>query len=295
VVVHLAQNCLEGPVLRVQLSLIQRLHELALFLRLVMEKEVDNERQQGQASAGAGLDAVKKACTKCQRVYGSDGFYPGKCRFNLMSTCKVCTREKNNRLRKHALPVLKPDVTEKRCSRCAEMKPASSFFKSRGRASGLRSDCKDCEGAALRERKEKKRLNAEQPDKKTSGKPASVDHKKSSGVTADGKSYKRKKDKERGDRRLLCNLCKVRKESEEFVPRSSSKSALLVCISCSEKLEDQVKAVEISVENKTCFTCKKGCPASFFAISQHTADGLGVVCRDCRQDGKGLTMQRSKV
>lgn len=198
-----------------------------------------------QQTPQAGLDpsSVAKKCTKCGIVKGRDGFYPGQCRFNLMSTCKECTKAKNNRLRKQALPVLAPDVLEKRCSRCKEMRPASAYFKSRGRASGLRSDCKECESAALRVRKEKKKsIESQSVAKKLNAATGVKEHSEGSVKLAKVKKSRAESHLWKGHaNRFLCNLCKIRKAAEDFTPRSSEKSALLVCISCFEMTERQVE------------------------------------------------------
>lgn len=40
----------------------------------------------------------------------------------------------------------------------------------------------------------------------------------------------------------------------------------------------------MTAKSKTCFVCKKVHAATSFVASGKTADGLGVVCRECRQD-----------
>lgn len=44
-----------------------------------------------------------------------------------------------------------PMVTEQRCSRCQEVRPAEDFYRDRGRRTGLRESCRDCcrEGVRL--------------------------------------------------------------------------------------------------------------------------------------------------
>jgi len=51
--------------------------------------------------------------------------------------CKVCRR-------KQCLPAFHKPVTEQRCSRCGTVKPASAFWQTRWRKSGIIGACKDC-------------------------------------------------------------------------------------------------------------------------------------------------------
>ena len=70
--------------------------------------------------------------------------------------------EKPKMPRLHPIKVLEPTVTEKRCSRCGEVKPADQFSRKRSVLSGLASECRVCGAKRRRPRKRKREHNPEQ-------------------------------------------------------------------------------------------------------------------------------------
>ena len=74
------------------------------------------------------------------QVQSADQFYRHKTNFDKrQSYCQQCTLQVN------ALRDVKtPTVQEKKCSRCCEVRPASSFSRNTHSHDGLESQCKDC-------------------------------------------------------------------------------------------------------------------------------------------------------
>lgn len=95
----------------------------------------------------------KLRCSACERILEPTQFYTNPCKPRGYSQyCKVCERDygkcrTNTYHKKYKQMHENGELTmlsEQRCSRCKEIKPADKFSKSSYTKSGLQAYCKKC-------------------------------------------------------------------------------------------------------------------------------------------------------
>ncbi len=167
-----------------------------------------------------------KQCTKCKKLKSKSEF--SKNRNNkdgLKHWCKKCGREYRRRYYRRNRGAVKKyfvyeerhrtidGVKQKRCSKCEKWKEESKFGKKTSQKDGLKSWCKDCVRAYIRERYKKE------------GK--------------DLKKYYRYEECHRvvdGVKQKRCRRCKSWKTESEFYKNRSCKDGLkFLCKECSKK------------------------------------------------------------
>lgn len=87
-----------------------------------------------------------KTCNRCNTEKTLDGFSPDpRMKDGYLNVCRVCrTKEIQDRKSRLAAGVGNKTVSEKRCSKCKQVKPSDSFNKSSTAVCGLASMCIDC-------------------------------------------------------------------------------------------------------------------------------------------------------
>jgi hypothetical protein len=83
-----------------------------------------------------------KRCSRCGEVKDESEFYVDSYKSSgLTSWCKECIREHKNQI-KHIKQTFMPNT--KQCTKCKRIKPISCFSLQSDKASGLKSQCKEC-------------------------------------------------------------------------------------------------------------------------------------------------------
>ncbi len=119
-------------------------------------------------------------------------------------------------------------VKQKRCAICAEWKPESDYDKDRARKDGLKSWCKDCNGAYEGELKRKRRK----------------------GTIRKFLRYEERHRVVKGAKQKLCRKCEKWKGEKEFYRDRSGKDGLTnLCKKCSCKVAGERYGRRLAVDN----------------------------------------------
>ena len=141
-----------------------------------------------------------------------------------------------------------PSVTEKRCSRCKETKPADQFHRHRRTKDGLNTWCKACRGEHAR----------------------AINLTKEYSVTV---SEKR------------CGHCAVVKSADQFHVHKRHKTGLASwCKACTSENNREINRNRdfcVTVSEKRCPRCKTVKPADQFKRNRMSKTGLSSWCKIC--------------
>ena len=86
-----------------------------------------------------------KICSKCKQAKNREDFYKsGTCADGLRPECKSCLNKIHTARRKKVQLIPKTVVSEKKCSRCNDVKAIHEFHKSSANLDGYRNMCKEC-------------------------------------------------------------------------------------------------------------------------------------------------------
>jgi len=108
------------------------------------KKERDAQRKANLQRDGYKV-ITEKRCSKCGETKSADGFYKdARSDDGKASHCKACEKERIAQLKVKLLRDGYKVITEKRCSKCGETKPADEFGNSARGTDGKASHCKAC-------------------------------------------------------------------------------------------------------------------------------------------------------
>ncbi|KAK9829067.1 hypothetical protein WJX72_003735 [[Myrmecia] bisecta] len=110
------------------------------------KREVHNLRMAEARKREATPKVAQKQCRHCLQVLPASSFcISRRIADGLNSYCRKCNYEfAHKRSIKRRWPVTQPTVSEKRCTRCAVVKPAGMFSRRTAQRDGLQAYCKGC-------------------------------------------------------------------------------------------------------------------------------------------------------
>jgi hypothetical protein len=99
------------------------------------------------------LAADTKTCSRCKAEKSLDAFSTNRAMNDGKNIyCRACLSAADKKRRSQLSLAPRESVSEKRCGRCREVKPASDYARNRASTHGLQSSCKDCVRRVAEER-----------------------------------------------------------------------------------------------------------------------------------------------
>jgi hypothetical protein len=156
-------------------------------------------------------------------------------------------------------------ITEKKCTKCGEIKPIGKFTRKRQMKSGYHNWCKDCTRNMVRQSAKKK---------------------------TNENNYDRLVEIEKLNPFKICNKCGLKKPLSDFhILRQRADGHDEVCSECrklqyenlvNNMTDDEIRKIAIANPLKICSDCKQIKSISEFTICRETFDGRYAYCNVCK-------------